>query len=110
MGTARRRRVVEWSHTAGEKGVNRVRVFDRGQKGIYIEWWAQDEEVGGRRRQRQALGPVSREEAKATADEVAAKLRRREKVAPKALTMATLFDMYVREKTPLKGRTAQAHD
>jgi integrase len=110
MGTARKRRVVEWSHTAGEKGVNRVRVFDRGQKGIYIEWWAQGEESGGRRRQRQALGPVSREEAKATADEVAAKLRRSEQVKPKILTLVMLFDMYVREKTPLKSKTAQAHD
>lgn len=101
-GTKARRRA--WSYKAGEKGRNRVRVFEwNGQL------WIDYREDGERRRQ--ALQHVDRERARQQADEIAATLRTLQGPAlPSVLTLGTLFDMYEREITPLKASTTQAHD
>lgn len=63
------------------------------------------------RKKRDSLGKVSREVAMTKADQAAAALRAVERSpAPKTLTVAMLFDNYVREVTPTKGQTSQQHD
>jgi integrase len=104
---ATRRRAASsraWSYIAGEKGKNRVRVYERGSFGLWIDY----RDVHGKR-VRQPLGHGDRERAKLKADEVAAKFRRHG-AAPAALTLRTLFDIYEREVTPHKAASTQAHD
>ena len=36
-----------WSFIAGEKGATRVRAYDRGARGIFLEWWEQDRRENG---------------------------------------------------------------
>lgn len=38
---ARRRRSPTWRHSAGKKGINRVTVYERKDRGVlYVEWWS----------------------------------------------------------------------
>jgi hypothetical protein len=60
-----------WSYSTGERGTNRVRVFEHpATQGLFLEVY----DTG--RRKRIALGHRDRELAKAKAEEVAAALRR----------------------------------
>ena len=94
-----------WSYSTGERRLNRVRVYERQGYGIWIDY--RDE--GGTRR-RHPLGTTDRAEAKAQADEIAAKFRRGTKRQPNQLTLAELIDSYEREVTPSKVPTVQEHD
>ena len=94
-----------WSYIAGEKGRNRVRVYERPGHGIWIDY---RDEAGTRIRQ--PLKHTDRERAKLRADEVAAEFRRSEARPLSAVTLRSLFDIYEREVTPQKGKTSQAHD
>ena len=100
-----RRTAKAWSYHAGEKGRNRVRVFAHPKTAtIFLE--VKD---GGAKR-RVALGHRDRDATKAKADQVAA-ARAQQTYRPRTdFTLATLFDNYVREVTPTKGRHKQAHD
>ena len=104
MRQAKRKR-SGWSYSAGERGKNRVRVFKRAGFGIWIDY---RDDAG--KRCREPLGIEDRNEAKAKADETALRFRRVAKRQAVELTLAALFDIYEREKTPTKGKTAQAHD
>jgi len=95
-----------WSYKAGEKGTNRVRVYERPGLGIWIDY--QDDESG--KRKRSPLGIDDRNQAKAKADEIAAQFRNTVKFLPVVLTLAGLFDIYEREVTPTKGIVSRAHD
>lgn len=115
--TARAKRGRAWSYSTGEWGTNRVRLFDRGEKGLYVEWWKPGAtDADPLRRVRMALGHHDRERAKEKADELALQFRKADSAkSPKpvrsaVLTLAKLFDMYEREVTPGKTAVVQAHD
>lgn len=59
---------------------------------------------------RVALGHDDRTLGKAKAEELAAQLRRTDRSRATLVTMAELFDNYVREVTPTKGLRKQRHD
>ncbi len=94
-----------WSYSTGERGRNRVRVFEHPETGtLFLEL-----REGGHRR-RIALGHRDRDAAKRKAEEVVAALRRNELPVPAALTLGTLFDNYLCEVTPRKSASSQQHD
>lgn len=103
FGSAKR----AWSYKAGEKGRNRVRVFEW-TGGLWIDYRDAGE------RHRKPLGHTEREKAKRLADEVAAQIGALDPVsvasAASPLTVGTLFDMYEREVTPSKAASTQRHD
>jgi integrase len=94
-----------WSYVTGERGRNRVRVYTHPTTGRLFLEYTQDG-----RKTRTALGHRDREEAKRQADELAARFRRPEVGVPERITLAQLFDNYLREVTPTKGEHAQHHD
>lgn len=83
-----------WSFTAGEKGRNRVRAFERDSGIIYLDahWNGQ--------RERQSLGHRDREKAKGQAKDLAARLRLKEPEPESSEdpTLGKLFDRYLRER------------
>src|SRR5579862_5592894 len=94
-----------WSYTTGEKGRNRVRAFEDKRTGrLYLEV-----KSNGRKR-RIATGHRDHEVAKQQAEELALKLRKPEVLVREDITLAALFDNYMREVTPTKGESAQKHD
>ena len=105
--TKRRRR----SYSAGEWGRNRVRIYTDPRTGVIQIEWRED----GRRLTR-SLKHRDWARAKKQADEVAAAGTRRverwrkQKTAPKLLTLKVLFDIYGEEVTPTKSELAQKRD
>jgi integrase len=94
-----------WSYSTGERGRNRVRVFEHpATQGLYLEVY----DTG--RRKRIALGHRDRELAKAKAEEVAAALRRGDPPVRDELALQMLFDNYLREVTPRKSLSSQQKD
>jgi integrase len=94
-----------FSWKTGEKGRNRVRVFADARTGLlYLEV------MSAGRKKRIALGHRDREAAKAAAEEVALKLRVGQEVVRHEVTLAELFDNYLREVTPTKSVGKQKHD
>lgn len=103
-GTSRKKPGGQWSYSAGERGRNRVRVYDRGSRGMYADY----DDNGVRVRTR--LGQIGQEKAKQYADDLAAKFRRGE-ARPTRLTLKSLFEMYEREITQQKGTAGtRQHD
>jgi integrase len=104
--TAPRRRA--WSYIAGERGRNRVRVFAWPKQGESL--WIDCRDGAGRTRK--PLGHSDKDRAKRQADEVAARWGQDKKARPavQVLTLRTLFDIYEREVTPQKGKSARGHD
>jgi len=109
------KRVKMWSYKAGEKRNTRVRVFAWPAKGNSL--WIDYREDG--KRKKQSLGHADKERAKRQADETAARLRASEAISssdrPAAmavgvLTLRTLFDNYLKERTPQKGASRQEYD
>lgn len=97
--------MARFRYSTGERGKNRVRAFEQARDGrLYLEW-----HVAGRR-EYVALPSNDRDAAKRKADELAARLRQPDERRAEPLTLATLFDIYGREKTPHKGRSQQAAD
>lgn len=105
-----------WNYSAGERGVNRVRVYQNAAtRGlIYWDWYDRDvvDTDGKPKRVREALGHADRSLARAQAEQLATQLRARstEPRAPRDLTLYELFDNYLQEVTPTKGREKQRHD
>lgn len=100
-----------WSYSTGEWGKNRVRAFDRGAKGIFLEFHeVTTDATHTRQRVRMALGHVDRDTAKAKADELALAFRRQAPARPVECTISTLFDNYAMEVTPGKAPGTQQHD
>ncbi len=94
-----------WSYSTGERGRNRVRAFEHPKTGtLFLEF------AEGGQRKRIALGHRDREMAKAKTEELAAALRRGYTPQLATLTLAGLFDNYLRDVTPQKGRSKQSHD
>lgn len=89
------------SYQAGERGINRVNLFDRGTRGLYVEY-------RDGTRKRIALGKISWDEGKRKADEIALQFR---SISPNApMSLGKLFDIYEREVTPTKSLGSQEHD
>jgi integrase len=97
-----------WSYTTGEKGRNRVRVFQHGSGVLMLEYRSDG------KRKRMSLGHRDRDRAKQQADEAAARLANPEAYQPEKtreeLTLGQLFDMYEVEVTPTKADNTQRHD
>jgi integrase len=106
MGSTRRQQA--WSYRAGEKGENRVRVFERVGPERKAGFWIDYRDEAGRHRQ--PIAVTDRDAAKLKADEIAASFRREGAKRIEALTLATLIDNYRREVTPSKSSTARSHD
>ena len=100
-----------WSYRAGEKGSTRVRVYDRGPKGFYVEWFEAATPAGApKRRVRQALAHTDRRRAKEEANALAIEFGRREPTPRQEFSLGPLFDMYLAEVTPEKGVSKRGHD
>jgi len=100
-----------WTYAAGEKGKTRVRVFDRGAKGLYLEWFEPPRAPGAaKRRVRRALGHTDRKRAKGEAEALALAFRKEENARRRGLTLGELFDIYEAEVTPQKGQSKREHD
>jgi integrase len=72
---------------------------------VYLEY-----RDGKGRKARTACGHRDFAGAKAQADDLAAQLRHPDRRQVGAITLAALFDNYLREVTPTKGASKQAHD
>lgn len=101
-----------WSYSAGEWGRNRVRVYERPDRGDLILQYAAPQADGTLRQVRVCLGRCPRDEAKTKVDEIAAKFATATpvEVEAKALTLQALIDSYEREVTPDKSASTQQHD
>lgn len=105
-GATRKCPAKSWSFMAGEKGRNRVRAYVHPVTGrVFLEY---RDECGQKRRI--ALGHRDAEAAKAKAESVALALRAPERFSVATLTLGTLFDNYLRERTPAKSLGKQQHD
>jgi integrase len=93
---------ASWSLTAGEKGVNRVRVFVHRTGTLYLEYLRDGRKI------RQSLGHTDRERARQEAYDLAAALLRPDAKTP--VLLGQLFDNYLKEVTPTKGQSGQYHD
>ena len=98
-----------WSYSAGKRGKNRVRAFEGRSRTLFVEYWERDGE-GKLHRCRHSLRHRDRGRAIRQAKSMAARLA----VGPESrrgeITLGSLFDIYVAEVTPRKGREKQQHD
>ena len=86
------------SYKTGEKGSNRVRLFSHPRDGtLYVEYRV------GPLKKRIALGHSDEQLGKQAADTLALKLRENEPPPQKALTLCTLFDIYLRDRDMAGG-------
>jgi len=107
----RMKNVERWSYVTGERGRNRVRAFAHPETGrIFLEVREPVAPGVRARTKRVALKHADREQAKIAADTLAAELRRGRPATRPALTLHTLFDIYLREVTPMKAEGTQYHD
>ena len=90
--------------------MNRVRVFDRGSRGMVLDSFIRDPLTGALTRRRTTLGQVDRDTAKRKAEELAARLRTSARSVERELTLGDLFDSYENQVTPTKGTSARKHD
>lgn len=94
------------TYRTGEKGVNRVRTYSDAKTGMYFLEYRD----GQGRKARTALGHRDFEKAKEQADTLAARLRQPKPLDADAISLGALFDNYLREVTPTKGKSKQGHD
>lgn len=99
----------EWSFSTGEKGTNRVRAFTKNGY-TFLEFYEPRGPLRELARKRISLGRCSEEAAKAKAEEVSALFRKQEAPRSGQLTLRALFDIYLAEVTPTKGKETQSHD
>ena len=94
-----------FSYTAGEKGRNRVRVYQKSSGLLMLEYYEQA------MRRRVSLGHHDEGRAKREADQIAVQLRGDQRpTVERDITIQQLFDIYEREMTPGKSPSKQAHD
>jgi integrase len=106
-----RQHAKRWSYSVGERGRNRVRAFEHQKTGrLFLEYYEPSRASERPAVKRVALGHRERERAKAQAEELAAKLRSATPPATAHISLAALFDIYLREVTPGKREGKQQHD
>ena len=110
------------SYLAGEKGRNRVRLYeDRRDLEMYLEWSEPVLDEHGRRvrdkhgrlvvkKRRTHLESMSWDDAKTRADRCAAEFGELSPVASTSPSTASLMKLYIQERTPQKGESKQDHD
>jgi integrase len=107
MAKAKRDR---WSYRTGEKGVNRVRAYEK-DGSILLEFYERAQGSTDRVRKRVSLRHDDRAQAKEKADELAMALRRLDTPQASTLTLHGLFyNWYLKEVTPSKSAGKQRHD
>lgn len=107
---ARQKGASRWSWSTGERGVNKVRLYEHAVSGVlYVEWYEARQDDRGRLRRAQKLAHQDHKRAKAEALELSARLlrgeveRREVKATQRGpLTLGTLIDNYLSEVTPAK--------
>jgi integrase len=99
-----------WSFKAGEKGRNRVRVYEDPKRGILAEYY--EPQGNGLRpvKRRVVLGRISREDAEQKAKDMAEAFDALGTPPEPELTLGRLFDIYEVEVTPTKSVGKQKHD
>ena len=112
MTTAKRgTKKKAWSRSVGERGQNRVRVYEDGKSGsLFVEYHERVPGCDKLRRRRKAFGRRDKQEALKAAYALAAdfaELTTRPTAEP---TLGELFDIYLGEVTPTKGESKQGHD
>jgi integrase len=93
-----------WSYVSGDRGRNRVRVFERTRDHLILLEWRES----GRKRCK-CLGRCDRLEAKRQADAQAVSLGEPAHRGD-AVTLFDICSAYLRERTPEKSRSVQCHD
>jgi len=108
-----------WSYSAGEKGRNRVRGFERpGRPGSYMLQYSAPDSAGRATPHRVAFDldagldtRAQRAEVKRKVDELVAKVAEAPAAAPEPrLTLGGLATRYLAEVTPTKAPDTQVHD
>ena len=100
-----------WSYSVGERGLNRVRVFEHPKTGVlYMEYRERDQRTGRLRRHAVSTRHRDKRLAIQQAQDVANQLAVQDASATSVPTLRTLFDIYEREVTPTKGTATQGHD
>jgi integrase len=110
MATVAKKRKA-FSYICGEKGRNRVRAYEEeASRLFFVEWYERELGEPKSRRKRKSFPHKDRDRAKREADQIAAALAERKNHVTAELQLYELFDMYLRERTPEKGESAQSHD
>jgi hypothetical protein len=104
----RTKRPRSWSCSVGERGRNRVRVFENRHGTLYAEFYEPTPE--GLKPKRISLRHRDRDRAIRQAYQIAAQFAVGERTETQDPTLGTLFDSYVREVTRRKGSSSQLHD
>lgn len=100
-----------WSYKAGEKGRNRVRVYEDATRGvIFAEVIERHPTTGARSKKRIALGHCDRERAKADAEKMAIALRASGQRPASVTTLRAVCQLYLESVTPSKAPETQRHD
>ena len=100
-----------WRYSAGERGRNRVRVFERPRRGDILLQYAERDATGRLWQRSRSLGQCTRAAAKTKADEVAAQFASLPRAPePEPVTLKALFDIYEREVSRHKGVSKRSHD
>ncbi len=108
---ARKKTSKRWRYSSGERGRNRVRVFERANRGDILLQYAERDAAGQMRQRSKSLGRCTRETAKAKCDEAAARFATLPPSArPEPVTLQSLFDIYEREVSRQKGASKRQHD
>lgn len=94
-----------WSYLSGERGRNRVRVFEKRPGKFFAEW---REGTCKKRVLLEGVGDATA--AKQKADEMAVEFGRLEAERQAPITMDELMHTYLREASVSKGSSKQAHD
>ena len=94
-----------WSYLSGERGRNRVRVFEKRPGKFFAEW-----REGTCKKRVLLEGVGDSTAAKQKADEMAVEFGRLEAERQAPITMDELMHTYLREASVSKGSSKQAHD
>ena len=93
-----------WSYLSGERGRNRVRVFEK-RPGQFFAEWTED----GKKKRALLRGVHHPDEAKKKADEIAAEFGRLDK-RWETPTLLRLMQTYLKEVSVTKGKSKRSHD
>ena len=94
-----------WSYLSGERGRNRVRVFEKRPGKFFAEW-----REGTSRKRVHLQGVQNTRAAKEKADDIAAEFGRLEAARQARITMDQLMHIYLKEASISKGSSKQDHD
>jgi integrase len=90
--------------------VNRVRAYEEASGLILVEYWERCDDGAPPQRKRHSLGHHDRNRAVRQVKAIAARLAVSPAEEAGGITLGSLFDIYLAEVTPRKGRQKQAHD